>query len=165
MYLCRYQLASTPLGKWEGVDESNKKWHRMKDVQPKKWCLSHNFFIISTFFYDSIFPSWFFMKLWQYYREQQKEPIQERAYQCIWNNHLDLHKNIIIPLLYQCGLFIHTCVSENSILYKDVIIYLSFFSFYSYLFLVNNIGEVIEQKEQNLTKVNEVKNAIKMQVT
>ena len=34
-----------------------------------------------------------------------------------------LQKNIIIPLLCQCGLFIHTCVSKNSIVSKDVIFY------------------------------------------
>ena len=28
------------------------------------------------------------MKLWQYYSEQQKELIEERAYQCIWNNYV-----------------------------------------------------------------------------
>ena len=35
-----------------------------------------------------------------------------------------LHQNIIIPLLCQCGLFIHTCVSTNSVMSKDVIFYL-----------------------------------------
>ena len=60
-----------------------------------------------------------------------------------------LYKNNIIPLLSQCWLFIHTCVSINSIMSKDVIFYLlwynvirwsshickisSFLSFYSFL--------------------------------
>ena len=28
-----------------------------------------------------------------------------------------LHKNIVIPLLCQCELFIHTCVSKNSVMF------------------------------------------------
>ena len=35
-----------------------------------------------------------------------------------------LHKNIIIPLLCQFGLFVNTCVSKNSIVSKDLIFYL-----------------------------------------
>ena len=35
-----------------------------------------------------------------------------------------LHKNILIPLLCQCDLFIHTCVSKYSIVSKDMIFYL-----------------------------------------
>ena len=33
-------------------------------------------------------------------------------------------QNIVIALPCQCGLFIHTCVSKNSIVSKDVIFYL-----------------------------------------
>ena len=59
------------------------------------------------------------------------------------------HKNIVIPLLCQCGLFLHTCASKNSVLPIDVIFYLfwynmirwsshickkfSFLSYYSFL--------------------------------
>ena len=59
-----------------------------------------------------------------------------------------LHKNII-PLLFQCGLFIHTCVSKSSVVSQDLIFYLfwynmlrcsshiykksSFLSFYNFL--------------------------------
>ena len=32
-----------------------------------------------------------------------------------------MHKYITIPLLYQSGFFIHTCVSKNSVVSKDVI--------------------------------------------
>ena len=58
-------------------------------------------------------------------------------------------QNIIIPLLCQCGLFIYTCVSENSVVFKNVIFCIlwlnvmcwsrniceksSFASFYSFL--------------------------------
>ena len=68
-----------------------------------------------------------------------------------------MHKNIIIPLLYQYGLFIRTRVPKNVIVPKDAIFYLtditwyaeaaiykksSFLSFHSLLFLVSNTGEV-----------------------
>ena len=69
-----------------------------------------------------------------------------------------LHKNIIILLFCQCGLSIHTCVSKNSVVSKDLIfsfnitwcdeaaIYAkksSFLSFYSFLvkFIVNSTGK------------------------
>ena len=35
-----------------------------------------------------------------------------------------LHKNIVIPLLCQCGLFTHACVSINSFVSKDAVFYL-----------------------------------------
>ena len=34
-----------------------------------------------------------------------------------------LHKNILVPLLCQCGFFIRICVPKNSIVSKDVIFY------------------------------------------
>ena len=115
---------------WEGVGvdkESNNKCHRKEGVQSKKWFSSQ--ILLYTPFCNSFFiPSWFLMKPWWYYSEKQKEHIQEGAYQCIWIK-LEitiwyLHKNIIIPLICQCGLFIHTFVSKNSIATKDVIFYL-----------------------------------------
>ena len=63
-----------------------------------------------------------------------------------------MHKNILIPLLCQYGLFIDTCVSKNVIVSKEAIFYLlwynvirwrshtfkksSFLSFYSFYFRV-----------------------------
>ena len=41
---------------------------------------------------------------------------------------LSLHKNVIISLLCQCGLFINTCVSKNSIVLKDLIFYLLWYN-------------------------------------
>ena len=91
-----------------------------------------------------------------------------------------MHKNIVIPLLCQYELFMHTCVSKNAIVSKDVIFYLlrynvihwsshiykkySFLSFHSLLFLVNNTGKVTELNWQCETLVNGMKNVI-MQVT
>ena len=39
-----------------------------------------------------------------------------------------MHKNIVIPLLSKFGLFIHICVSINSIVPKDVIFYLLWYN-------------------------------------
>ena len=66
-------------------------------------------FLLCTFFCNSIFRSWFLMKLWKYYSEQQEKPITCKS--------LSAAKNIIIPLLFQYGLFIHTCVSKNAIVF------------------------------------------------
>ena len=33
------------------------------------------------------------------------------------------HKNVVIPLLREYGLFIHTCVPKNAIMSKDAILY------------------------------------------
>ena len=45
--------------------------------------------LLCTFFSNSIFLSWFLIKPWWSYSEQQKEHIQEgAAYQCIWNNYI-----------------------------------------------------------------------------
>ena len=117
------------------------------------------------FFCNSIFPSSFLMRL-LYYSEQQGKHIQES----ISVSEISyFHKNFIIPLLYQYGLFIPTCVSKNTILPKDVIFYLfwyyvirwsshiykkpSFLSFHSLLFLVNNTGEAIESNWKMVTQV------------
>ena len=77
-------------------------------------------------------------------------------------------KNIIIPLLCQCVLFTHICVSKNSVVSKDVILYLLWnkviiyaknllFSHYKVFY---NTGEGIEENCQSVTKVNGVNNAI-----
>ena len=45
--------------------------------------------LLCTFFCNSVFiPSWFLMKLWQYYSKQEKEHIQERGYHWIRNNYI-----------------------------------------------------------------------------
>ena len=55
---------------------------------------------------------------------KRAHPIQERVYQCISNNYVIFPQKIIIALVCQCGLFIHKCLSENSIVPKDKIFYL-----------------------------------------
>ena len=74
------------LEKGEWVDEeSNTKWHRNEGVQSQKW-----------------YP----------YIKQQKKHIQERAYQCTWNNYVLLHENIIIPPFVNVGCLYSMCVQK-----------------------------------------------------
>ena len=56
MYFYRKHSASMPYGKGEAVDkESNKKWHRKEDLQPKNWCSSHKFFNVLFSVTQSLF--------------------------------------------------------------------------------------------------------------
>ena len=103
------------------------------------------------FFCNSIFSSRFTAS------EKKTHP---RAYQCIWDNYIILAQKCYNSTTCQCGLLIHKCVSKSAIVSKDAIFYLllnnvirwsrhhiykksSFLPFYSFLFLVNNTGEVI----------------------
>ena len=65
-------------------DENNKK--RLKGERGVKKVISLTQIRLYTFSCNSVVLSWFLTKLWWYYNEQQREHIQERAYQCIWNN-------------------------------------------------------------------------------
>ena len=95
IHLYRSHSASTSLGNRKELDEeSNKKWHRKE-----------GFSLSSENITGSNKKSTF-----------KKEPIIVSKITIKY-----LHKNIIIPLLYQCGLFIHTRVSKNSVTSKDVI--------------------------------------------
>ena len=85
MYLCWDHSSSISFGK-ENRQRKQQKMTKKGDMQSKKWCLFTQI-LLCTFFCNSIFiPSWFLIKLWQYYSKQQKEHIQEKVYQCIWNN-------------------------------------------------------------------------------
>ena len=86
-------------------------------------------------------------------------------------------KNIIISLLCQCGLFMCTCVSKNSIVSKDLIFChlwynlvrwsshickkSSFLSFYSFLVKFSKLHGLWQSKINSVTKSNGVKNTIK----
>ena len=48
------------------------------------------------------------MDLWYYYSEQQKEQVQEKAYQYIWNNYVIFAKKYISTTLSMC--VVYTCV-------------------------------------------------------
>ena len=80
--LYRGHSTSTSLGKGEGEDkESNRRLHRKEGVQSKK-DVPHTISSTYFFFCNSIFPSWFLMKL-SHYIEQEEELMQERACQYI----------------------------------------------------------------------------------
>ena len=138
MYLCRVHSASTSLGKGETVDkESNKKWHRKEGMQSKTWCPSHKIFYVLF----SVTQSFFLVfsgssdnnTVSKKTSTSKKEPTSMSEITISY-----LHKNIIVPLLCQCGLFIHTSDSKNSVVSKDVVFDLHickqilFFSFYSF---------------------------------
>ena len=130
----------------EGVDEeSKKKWNRKEGVYSKKVIsLTQSFRF--TFFCHSIFiPSWLDNITGSNKKSTSKEMLAIVSEITIRY----LHKHIIILLLSQCGLFIHTFVFNKSILSKDVTFYLlwynvrrwsshicqkfTFLSFYSFL--------------------------------
>ena len=116
-YLDSDHSASTSLGKGEGVDkESNEKWHRKEGCSQKSVVFHTNSCIY--FFCNSIFiSSWFLMK-------KELTCVSEMTI-------LYLHKNIIITLLCRSGLFINTCVSKNPVVFKDVIFYLLWYTWYA----------------------------------
>ena len=90
------------LGHSRVVDkEGNKMWHRKEGMQSKNSSRC-------TFFCNSTFiPSWFLIK---------KKSTSKKKLTSASEITMSIgHKNIIIPLLWQFGLFINTCVSKNSI--------------------------------------------------
>ena len=113
-------------------------------MQSKKWCPSHKFFYVLFAVTKSFLLgfSWSSDNITASTSKKDPTSVSEIA---VWY----LLKNIIIPLLCQCGLFIHTCVSKNTFVSKDAIFYLlwynvirwsnhicrksSFLSFYSFL--------------------------------
>ena len=113
MYIYSGHSASTLLQKGEGIDEeSSRKWHRKEGVQSKKWRPSHKFcyalFSATQSFLlgfsgssDNIIAS-------NKKSSSKKDPITLSEPTISY-----LDKNTIILLLCQCGLPIHTCVSEN----------------------------------------------------
>ena len=151
MYLYRSHSASRYLTWEEGEDEEcNKKWHRKEGVQSKKVMSSRKFFYVrfsvTPFLLFLLGFSWSSDNITVSKKEStsQGEPTSASEITLQY-----LHKNIIIPLLCQCGFFIHTKLSKNSCVFKDVIFYLlwynvirwsshifkksSFLSFYSFL--------------------------------
>ena len=115
------------LGKeaWEDK-ESKRKWHRMDSVQSKEWCPSHKFFYVLF----SIIQSFLLGFPWNsHIAESKKKTTSKKDPTSISDITISyLYKNIIIPLLCQCGLFIHIYVSKNSFVSKDVIFYLLWYS-------------------------------------
>ena len=122
MYLYTGHSASTSLGKGLGVDEeSNKKWYRRDGLQSRKseWTISVTrslFPLVFSWGSDNTIAS-------NKNSTSKKEPTSAPE---ITIQHL--HKNIVIPLLFQCVLFLHTCVSKNSVVPEHVIFYLLWYN-------------------------------------
>ena len=153
MRLYRDHSASTSLGK------RGSKWRMQQKVTQKGGCavekvMSLSQILLCTFFSNSIFiPSWVLTKPWLYYSEQQKQHIQERAYQCIWSNYIMFAQKYYNSTNLWMWVVYATCVSKNSVVYQDVIFHLlwynvirwsshirkksSFLSFYSFLVKFN----------------------------
>ena len=128
LYLFRDHSASTSIGKGKKKDkESNRKLHRKEGVQSKKWCFSHKF----SYILFSVTQSFLLGFSWssdnitvsKKTNTSKKEPASISEI-----TKSNLQKNIIVSLLCQCGLFIHTCVSTNSVVSKDVIFYLHWYN-------------------------------------
>ena len=127
LHLFRDHSASLSIGKGKGKDkEINRKLYRKDGVQSKKWCSSHKFsyilFSVTQFFLLAF--SWSSDNITVSKKNtSKKEPASISEITISY-----LQKNIIISLLCQCGLFIHTCVSRNSVLSQDVIFYLLWYN-------------------------------------
>ena len=107
MNLYRDLSASTSLGKGEKVDEeSNKKWHRKEGVQSKKWCPSHKFFYALFSVTLSLFLLGFSSSPGNITASNKKSASKKVPTIISEITIKYLHKNIIIPPLCQCGLFI-----------------------------------------------------------
>ena len=132
------------LGKREGVDEeSNKKWHRKEGVQLKKWCPSHNFFCVLFSVTQSLFLLGFSSST-DNITARNKRSISKKVSTSISEITIKyLLKNIIIPPLCQCGLFIQNVCLKIQLRPKmwfftsfDITwqVEASFLSLYSFLF-------------------------------
>ena len=106
MNLYRDHAAKTSFGKGEGVDkESNKKWHRKEGVQSKKWCPLHKFFYVLFSVTQSLFLLGFSSSPGNITASNKKNASKKVPTIVSEITIKYLHKNIIIPPLCQCGLF------------------------------------------------------------
>ena len=127
-------------------EESNKKWHGKEGkFFHVIFCNTQSFFLGFSWSSNNITAS------------NQKNTSRKASTSLSEITISCFHRNIIIPLLCQCELYIHTCVSKTSTVPKDIVFYLlwyneirwnshickkSFFlSFYSLLFLVITQGK------------------------
>ena len=111
MYLYKGHSASTSLRKRKGVDkESNKKCHRKERLQSRKWCPSHKVFYLLFSVTQSLFLLGFSWNSDNITASNKKSTSKKEPTSASEVTIKYLHKNIVIPLLYQCGFFIHTFV-------------------------------------------------------
>ena len=105
----------------ESVDEkSDKEWHKKEGVQPKELFHSHKFFYVLSFITQS-FPHGFSWTSNNITASTKKNISKSLPVYPRWLYIYHLQKIIIIPVLCQYGLPIHTCASENAIVSKDMI--------------------------------------------
>ena len=107
--------------------ESNKKWQRRGTCSQKSDVCSHKFF----FALFSVTQSLFLLGLsWNpdIVASTKKSTSKKQPTSISEITISYLHKNIIISLLGQCRLFIHKCVSKNSVVSQDVIFYLLWYN-------------------------------------
>ena len=115
MYLYRSLSGNRSLGDREGEDKESNR-----GLQSKNWGPSDKFFYVlfsgTQSFLLGFSGSSDNITVSKKKSTSKKQPgiISEITISC-------LHKNMI-PLLYQCGLSIHTCVSKNSVVSKDAIL-------------------------------------------
>ena len=100
------------LGRW--VDkESNKKWNRKEGVQSKKRCPSLKFFCVLFSVTQSLFLLGFSSSSDNITASNKKSTSKKKSTSVSEISIYYLHKNIIMLLLCQCGLFIHTTRLSN----------------------------------------------------
>ena len=93
------------------LEESNKKWHRKQGVQSKKSCPSHKFFYVLFSVTQSLFLLGFSSSPGNITASNKKSTSKKVPTSISEITIKYLHKNIIIPPLCQCGLFIkHVCL-------------------------------------------------------
>ena len=122
IYLYRGRSANTSFGKEKGVDDKSSKNDIERTAYSQK-VMSLTQILLYTFFCNSIFPSWFLMKLLYDYiilsnkkNTSNKEAISvsEIPIQCL-QKYLQKYYNFKC----QCWLLIHTFVSKTSVESKD----------------------------------------------
>ena len=107
MNFYRDHSPSTSLGKWEGVDEeSNKKGHRKEGVQSRQWCPLQKFFYALFSVTQSLFLLDFSSSPGNIIASNKKSTSKKVPASISEITIKYLYKNIIIPPLCQCGLFI-----------------------------------------------------------
>ena len=108
-----------------GGQKKQQKMTQTRPVQSKKWCPSNKFFYAlfsvtqSLLILGSNHSLTILQRATKRTHPRKSIPKHLKYY---------LHKNILIPLLCQCELFIHTYVSENLIASKYLIFYLFWYN-------------------------------------
>ena len=113
VYLCRAIQQVRHLGRGTEKEESNRKLYRTKEgVQSKKWYHLHKFFYL-LFSVTQSFLLGFSWSSDNITASKKQSILKKKPASVPEITKSYFQKNIIISLLCQCGLLIHTCVSKN----------------------------------------------------